>query len=39
MVGENGEPPGEATLGASKGLLQKLTASAKTAVFCQLERA
>ena len=30
MVGEDGELPGEATLGASKGLVQKLTASAKT---------
>lgn len=29
-MGEDGEPPGEATLGASKGLGQKLTARAKT---------
>ena len=33
MVGEDGEPPGEAMLGASKGLVQKLTASAKMPVL------
>ena len=37
VVGEDGEPPGEVTLGASKGLVQKLTARAKMSIISPSE--